>query len=109
MKVIKIMPLASGVTDAITVEEIEGDLESLQKEVGGLIEFAPAPDGFPFEILVDEEGLLKNKPLNAFGLVGTALLVKLDEDNAGEREIRGLTDEEIKTFFFLLDQAQKDI
>jgi hypothetical protein len=58
-------------------------LEDMQREVGGLIELVYHPQETNYDIIVDEEGLLKNKELNMFAygflkleLVGNILFLK---------------------------------
>lgn len=87
-------------------KEIEGDLKSLQREVGGLITLAPHFDELTdmgIDIYADDEGLLKSNPkitmvvLNRkYGsienvLVGNLLLIGHDD----EGNTKGLTDEQL--------------
>lgn len=79
MKVIKIH------TDGVcSIKDIENTLETLQQEVGGYIEtLTLAADCC---MIVDEEGRLKDKPLNekasrlGLPIVGDVLLVGVDGD-----------------------------
>lgn len=64
------------------VVEIENTLEALQKEVGGYIETLTLPGGAV--AIVDEEGVLKDKPLNmtirGHMIVGTIIFAGVDGD-----------------------------
>jgi hypothetical protein len=53
--------------------ELSGDfdLKRMQKEVGGYIELVHYVEDENFELLVDEEGLLKNKGMNFVGYLMT--------------------------------------
>lgn len=50
--------------NSISIRDIADELETLQNEVGGYIETITLPDGAV--MIVDEEGLLKNYPLNEY-------------------------------------------
>ena len=83
-------------------KEIDGSLESLQKEVGGYIE-AVYPYNDPIALVCDEEGKIKrkepNRPLcDSSGfmydfIAGTFLVVGLGED-----DFTSLTDELAKKY-----------
>lgn len=67
----------------IRLDEIENDLRALQHAVDGYIETLGLQDGAV--MIVDEEGLLKEKPYNALaslvagtGIHGTAIIVGTD-------------------------------
>ena len=64
------------------VAEIENDLSALQHEVGGYIEAVTLCTDAA--LIVDEEGLLKEKEYNTnlagIHIVGTALIVGVDGD-----------------------------
>lgn len=86
MKVLLIEPYM-----APRVKEIEGGLESLQREVDGNIEAVYPSDTDPVAYVVNEEGKLAGLPLNRAILsedgeildviAGTFLVVGLDEDS----------------------------
>ena len=83
--------------------------ESIGKAVGGWIEVVH-PKGLPdpFCMVVNEEGLLQNLPRNLFGsflygtiyhgnpIVGDIVLLKEGYTDAGERDLIGLDEEDIK-------------
>ena len=61
-------------------------LKEAQELVGGLVQLVHSPEHRDWQILIDEEGMLKGLPLNeeatklcATGIVGPALILK---DNA---------------------------
>ena len=100
MKVFKISK------EGFMCKEIEGDLKSLQEEVGGFITLAPHFDELTdmgIDIYADDEGLLKADPkisMVVFGdnhekvesvLVGDLILVGHDE----EGNTKGLTSEQL--------------
>jgi hypothetical protein len=72
----------------ITVFDKKEDRPSLQKAqelVGSLVEIVRSPDNPTWQILVNEEGLLKDLPFNAeaskicnTGIVGDAVILKGD-------------------------------
>lgn len=68
--------------------DIENELKPLQDAVGGYIETARLTN--ELLIITDEEGRLKGKTPNRWGLVGTFLVV-----GDGGEEFRGLTDFEV--------------
>lgn len=68
--------------------DIENELKPLQDAVGGHIETVHLTS--ELIIIADEEGLLKGKTPNRWGLVGTFLVV-----GDGGEEFRGLTDTEV--------------
>ena len=84
------------------VKEIKSDLESLQHEVGGLIQ-ALYPFADDVAIICNDEGKLHNLPPNRFLydeegnaydlIVGTFLVVGLTEDDFGS-----LTKKQIETY-----------
>ena len=53
-------------TDRWDVQEVPNtnDFEVLQGYVGGLIQYAPVPEGCKVEFIVNEEGLLLGMPYN---------------------------------------------
>lgn len=55
---------AEGEALALTTEKELPSLEELQRAVGGYIEFVPIPAMDDIVLVVDEEGLLKEKPYN---------------------------------------------
>lgn len=74
----------------------EVTLNDLQFAVGGYIEVAP-DDGLSLEniaMLVDEEGLLKCRPVNQnllpYLYAGNCVFVGIKEDEHGERDFTGL-------------------
>lgn len=83
--------------------------ESIGKAVGGWIEVVH-PKGLPdsYCMIVNEEGLLQNLPWNLFGsflygtiyhgnpIVGDIVLLKDGYTDAGERDLIGLDEEDIK-------------
>lgn len=83
--------------------------ESIGKAAGGWIEVVH-PKGLPdpFCMVVNEEGLLQNLPWNLFGsflygtiyhgnpIVGDIVLLKEGYTDAGERDLIGLDEEDIK-------------
>lgn len=83
--------------------------ESIGKAVGGWIEVVH-PKGLPdsYCMIVNEEGLLQNLPRNLFGsflygtiyhgnpIVGDIVLLKDGYTDAGERDLIGLDEEDIK-------------
>lgn len=99
MQVVVVKPYGDG-ADYVYSKEIKGELEEMQKIVGGYIEVVPAtPDG---EILIvcNEEGMLQNLPLNCLGIHGTIFFIGNDTP-----EFRGLTDKEVD-FVFKVIQAR---
>ena len=70
----------------ITVfEDNQPTLQEAQKIVGGLVEMVHSPSEPDWQILVNEEGLLKGLPFNAeatelcgTGIVGPAIVLKGD-------------------------------
>lgn len=68
--------------------DIENELKPLQDAVGGYIETVHLTR--ELIIIADEEGMLKGKTPNRWGLVGTFLVV-----GDGGEEFRGLTDTEV--------------
>ena len=83
--------------------------ETIGKAVGGWIEVVH-PKGLPdpFCMVVNEEGLLQNLPWNLFGsflyrtiyhgnpIVGDIVLLKEGYTDAGERDLIGLDEDDIK-------------
>ena len=64
-------------------KEDRPSLEKAQELVGGLVEMVRSPDNPTWQILVNEEGLLKDLPFNAeaskicnTGIVGDAVILK---------------------------------
>lgn len=62
-------------------------LEDLQSAVGGYIEYVPVPALPGLVMVVDEEGTLKHKPLNAYAseiagrvIVGDVVLMEREEE-----------------------------
>ena len=90
------------------VKDIEGNLKSLQTEVGGLLTLAPYYEElemYDIDIFVDDEGLLKADPKTTLiitdkenrmkvltALVGNLIFVSHDD----EGNTIGLTDNQIK-------------
>lgn len=92
---------------------------SVRAEIGGRMEHV-RPRGLdaPYCMIVDEEGLLKNLPLNAVGsiLYGTAehncpivgdILIMQDGFRDGERDIVGLNDQEASAFKKVLEMLKE--
>ena len=89
------------------VKDIEGDLKSLQTEVGGLLTLAPyyeELENYGVDIFADDEGLLKANPKTTLiitdkknrmkvltALVGNLIFVSHDD----EGNTLGLTDDQI--------------
>lgn len=70
--------------DIAEVVELDGKLETLQKEVGGYIQMFPLLDSIALICNKDGKftGLPYNFPLGAFdNVVGTALFVREDKEN----------------------------
>lgn len=99
-----------------TCKEIDGDLKSLQKEVGGLITLAPHFDELTemgIDIYADDEGLLKSDPkismvvLNSErGYIESVLvgdLIFVGHDNDGDT--KGLTDERLVSIYDHLERV----
>jgi len=100
----KIFKIENGYT---VIKDIEGDLKSLQREVGGLITLAPHFDeltNMGIDIYADDEGLLKANPKPSVFvmskndahkieavLVGNLVFVSCDD----EGNTKGLTQEQI--------------
>lgn len=90
------------VEQRLVVKDIEGNLESLQAEVGGRIEFFTVKiKGQYFDIILHDEGKFENLPPNiaVFNegqmfdiIVGNVVIAKADDEG---RTI-GLTDEDVK-------------
>lgn len=64
------------------------ELQDLQRAVGGYIEYVPIPAMPGLRMVVDEEGLLKDKKYNAMAseiamrpIVGDAVIMEIDEDD----------------------------
>ena len=90
------------------VKDIEGDLKSLQTEVGGLLTLAPyyeELENHGVDIFADDEGLLKANPKTTLiitdkknrmkvltALVGNLIFVSHDD----EGNTLGLTDEQVE-------------
>ena len=98
MKIVVVEPQKPAYT-----KEIESGLESLQREVGGLIE-ALCPFADEVALVCNDEGKLHNLPPNRFLydeesgdavdiIAGTFLVVGLTEDNFGS-----LTEKQIETY-----------
>lgn len=94
----------------LSIRDFGGELhESIGEAVGGLIEVVH-PMGMkpPFCMVVNEEGLLRDLPLNPIGslwygtqfhgqsIVGTIVVLK-EEFCAGNREFIGLSDAELES------------
>lgn len=82
-------------------------LDRLQQLVGGYIEIVhPVGLVYPFAMIVDEEGLLKNKRENWIAsylyncsspIVGDVVIMVEGLNRDGERDIVGLTEEQART------------
>lgn len=82
--------------------------KSLEDAVGGYFEVVcPVRLKRPYRMIVNEEGVLLNLPINSFGsflygtdyrnpILGDIVLVKEGIDSDGERDILGLDDQDIK-------------
>lgn len=85
--------------------EIDGTLENLKELVEGWIDFVRLPKFKPnmpeFNVIVNDEGLLLNKPLNRGELVGNLVVVAVDEEVEGEW--RGLKEEELGLAIRMMD------
>lgn len=100
MKVLK-LTASQPLDKKVSVKEIDGELESLQAEVKGRIEyFELIYNGKSFDIVLNEEGKLNGLEPNIAVfhkeelidiIVGDVLILKADE----EGDSMGLTDEEI--------------
>ena len=79
------------------IEEIDNDLASYQKLVGGYIEIiAPFSDGVV--LVCNEEGMIIPLPYNMMKLYGTFFVVGTEGD-----EFRSLTDEEVMACELLIN------
>lgn len=97
MKVVVIQPDHSPmIPDMVFPEEIEGDLSSMQKLVGGYIEVVNLPNS-EYIIVCDDEGLLKNSPKNVLDLSGTCFICKSEG-----AEMIGLTDFDVEIVIEIL-------
>lgn len=106
----------------IIVVEADGTLHKLGSDamelrdwqwlVGGYIETVPGAKGVT--LILDENGKLKNKPLNRVAtslyldfdaLVGTVVVADVCTDENGERDICGLTDDKLaEVYGFLCEE-----
>lgn len=100
--------------------EISGDLRPMQKEVGGLIEVLPIDENM--DIVIDEEGLLKNKKVSLIiadgftesvmnAIVGDCFIC-----GESEEDLVGLTDEQVRwldmemlTDGYVWDDGENDV
>lgn len=99
----KVRGLVVTTDETMYVKEFSYPLcESVGEVVGGWFEkVSPGGLGHPFCFLCNEEGMLKNLPINCIGsiwyrsiIVGNIVVMKLGYRN-GERDIVGLEDSEI--------------
>lgn len=96
------------ITGVVQLIDIHNELEALQHAVDGYIETIGLPDGAV--MIVDEEGRLKNKPVNRIAsifagmlIVGTALIVGVDED-----EFDDVPESYVNTLLGLSDELAKE-
>ena len=106
--------------DEIEVVELTGDsLDKLQKMVGGFIEIVRARNlRLPYVMVVNEEGLIHNLPVNNTGsllyagitpIVGDVVIMKEGYNDEGEpdllwmekQEAQNLADEFLRRFAYL--------
>ncbi|NGY84936.1 DUF3846 domain-containing protein [Bacillus megaterium] len=79
----------------VDVLDIDNNLETFQKLVGGYIEAVPLPDimdGKKFYLIMNEEGVQQDLELNRGVFVGNLFVVAQNKDK--EEEFRGLEKEE---------------
>ena len=113
MKKAIVFPSGRGIPSVVDVPN-EYDYKWMQEQVGGWIEIVRPrrlPDGFV--MIVDEEGLLKEKPLNMVGswfyetdkhgspIVGDVLIMKEEFGDEGP-ECVGMTEEEVDKIFKII-------
>ena len=106
----------------LSAKEAEPDLlTKLQETVGGFIEIVhPKNLPRPFCMIVDDEGRMKQKPVNEIAsilygyptackhpIVGDVALVKDVELPDGERDIGGLSEEDINTIVGLISKERR--
>lgn len=95
-------------TDEISVAKIDGDsLHALQKMVGGFFEIVrPRYLRKPYVMIVNEEGLLHDLPVNNTGsmlyagitpIVGDVVIMQEGFNDEGEPDLMGLGPEEAST------------
>lgn len=85
------------------VVEINNSLQDMQDIVGGYIETVPLPslgEG-NFVLIVNEEGMVHDLPVNRGQLVGNMFVVAEDEEDPAE--LRGLKSEEVEKVKQLMD------
>lgn len=94
MKILKVEPNS----ETFEAVEIENDLTAMQKVIDGYIEVVTLNDNLL--LIVDEEGVLKDKPLNIVGnypFRGTVVLVGYENEEFADCPL----DEDIANAFLL--------
>ena len=88
------------------VVEIGKELEDLQKEVGGYIEYVPFVPGFA--ILCNEEGLLRGMPYNCrlFGHVFVGPVLVVGEKGKEFTDLKN-AEASLKTFNWMVGGAEE--
>lgn len=79
MRALVLETLSNQPSEKLYEKEIEGTLESFQELIGGYIEVVDLVKEAKIYALVDEDGMLKRRPMNITGLFGTVAFVSIDD------------------------------